>query len=442
MSLSCKYGHILLVGLLVISSFPLPKAGAAEITDVIDAADKRWIGGRDNNTKTKDDPFDMNIGVSFGQHFKNGIISRERSSYYPSLVEEMAYKYQDMIMNFDVAIGMYHDLALYVSIPLVLRQKHHYAFAEGVSTSNSSIYRGSSDPKNLIEFDPADGFDFIHGTGIGNILFSLKWSPLNDERDSSVATWTIGVTYEAPTASLYDPTSLDVLTKQQLNSHTSEGLAVGDKAHRLTFSIAMSRRMFLPKEYALNPDVNRRGFIDPYFLIFYSLPIASSNAVPADPKHKAYDGSITQYQPPHIGGFKTGMEIVAYENVSQGRKLAFDIGVYGTYISEGRGYTPITDAIRELTYFENYMQVGGHFNIVAKLAEYVGLTAGITIGHETAHFITMENSGEDKDGNGQTGDPADYNSPYWSSEMDQIGKRMRIEQILDFSYNVGLQVTF
>lgn len=454
--MALKSKSTVFIGLAMALLLPQTLAGAAEITDVPDTADTRWIGGRDSFRKTKEDPFDLNIKISFGQHFKNGIISREgilkgddpnnkgAQKSYNTLVEEMGYKYSDMIMNFEADIGLYHDLGLFVNIPLVINQTHNYRFADDVDTSNSTVYYGASDPRNLINFDPAQsGYSFLHGTGIGNISFTLKWSPLNDERDPSVANWTIGVGYEAPTANLYEPYSPKSITTAQHTAGQVDGLAVGDKAHRINVSLAMSRRMHLPKKYALDPNVNRRGFIDPYFQIFYSLPLAGNDSLQADPVAKDYDGKKSRYQPSHVAGLQAGMEIVAFEDVARGNKVALDIGVYGNYISEGRGYTPLTDALGQLTYYENYMQVGGHFNLFIHMVNYVSIFAGVTVGHETAHFLTTENAGEDRTGDGQVmKNTADYYSPYYNGTWDQIGNRFRIEQILDFSYNVGIQVTF
>ena len=419
---------------------PLSGARAAVLTDVLDAADKVWVGG----DRYKDDAFDMTLGVRYSGGIEQGLISRENPTTTPDLAKELRYRSTLSMLDFELDLGLYHDLGIYVNLPLVLEKSNSYHFSSGTTVNNSSIWNGNaSDPANILWFDPTKPFTIAH-EGLGDMQVGLRWSPLNDERDSSLATWTLGFTYQIPTATALKPENVDPANITIDSDRKISGFPFGDGAHRLIFTLGMSKRLFLPRAAAIDRNARRRGYMDPYFHMWYALPFASSKSVAADPADIAQHPKITSALiPSHAGGFVMGFEAVPLEDVELQRKIAIDLGGFATYVSEGRSHTQVSDAIdRVITYHENYINVGVHLNLVIQAAEFIQFRLGLSLGHQTGHFLTTESAGEDLNGDEQIIQGDDWVSPYWDPRLDQIGGRFRIEETVIFSYHAQLLLTF
>lgn len=421
---------------LAVSVLAVPRAQAAWWTDVIDAADDKWVGGE----RFVEDAYDMNLGVRFSGGIEQGLISRENPSTAPDLAKELRYRTSHYQLNFNLDLAIYHDFGLYVDLPLVLNKTNRYSFSTGTSTTNSSVWNGNpADPANILFFAPPA--DFTH-SGLGDINVGLRWSPLNDERDPSVATWTLGFSYQIPSAKTWGADGFAGRADLDADNKVT-GLAPGDGAHRLNFSLGMSKRMFMPKSVVIDREAKRRGYMDPYFQLWYSLPFVGGNSLPADQSDRLeHAGTTSQLKPSHLGGFVTGFEVVPLEDVSLQRRIAIDVGAYGNYVSEGRGYTQMSDALGELNYHENYLNAGVHLNFLIQAAEFIQFRAGVSLGHQSAHFLTTESAGDDKNGDDQITAGTDWVSPYWDPRYDQIGGRFRVEETAVFTYFAQLMLTF
>src|SRR5580704_893201 len=161
----------------------------AEITSVVDAFDK-------------DDPFDLNIVLGFTQSWKTAKIRRESqlpqaglagppsqpAGFIPATENIASYSSSTSTLNLGVDVGIYHDLALIIRMPVIL------AWSQSLGDLN-----GSSNVASQILADPSGGQLFSvpssspTRSGIDTLNFGLDWAIFNQQRDYTKPTWVIGV---------------------------------------------------------------------------------------------------------------------------------------------------------------------------------------------------------------------------------------------------------
>ncbi len=397
-------------------------ARAAEITDVADAADTVRIGNY-----TRDNAFDVWLDDEFQLLSESGRITREpmgRGGCSPTShdcqpANELQYNSMTYVYALRGQIGMYQDLAFTFGWSYVVDDKTKFGYAKGVTAANSTV--DSSDPA-IGRLFPHD-FQSDH-RGAGKLDFGVKWAPLSDERDDSKPMWVLAVNWSTPwTQGTYDP---------RTRASTSHPGAVGDGMHYLTFSTALSKRLGSFGLIGIDPNANRRGYLDPYVQLSYVWPIPQSGKslgalTPSDTRPFAHTTS-------QQGRLEAGFEVVPVEDLRNGRKLAIDLGLRSAYYAEGRNYSELTDPLGRLTYTDQYFYVGGVLGVYAQVAEVLRFKAGFTVGWNSSHFITGDSIGNDRDGNGvscENGQPVagsrDVCNPYYDAEIDQPGFRFRDE---------------
>jgi len=79
-------------------------------------------------------------------------------------------------------------------------------------------------------------------------------------------------------------------------------------------------------------------------------------------------------------------------------------------------------------------------------AEFIRFKTGVGFGYNTEHFLTYEEVGTDKNGDGQVNDdnktPKDLKNPYYNDKYDQVGFRFKDEEHVIFSWYATLMFTF
>ena len=479
----CRVPTWLLLSTLFFAAQPLM---AAEITDVADAADTVMIGEVE-----KEDLFDFYFTSDFTMVLQNGKITREpinrswASSNCTSSnardclpVDELRYTRTTNIFNFGGEIGLFHDLSLNLGFHYVISDSEKLRYAKDVNAGSSSV---DSDRPLLpgggtSYFSVQNGFEAKHA-GFGPMDLGLKFGPLNDERDDSKPSWVIYFNWANPwMARTFNPANrypTDPTTKA-LGTPSNPG-PVGDGIHRITFGTSFSKRIANFGLIGIDPNENRRGYIDPYMDFSYTLPKAQSG--------KALAGNITSRpfgrNPSHQARFSAGMEIVGLEDLKGGRKVSVDLGLCTAYFSEGRNptltlppmggacsgqtgeYSMLVDPLGTDTYTEQFMHVGGVLAIYIQAAEFIRFKAGMGVGYNTGHFLTYEEVGSDgangklRDGQVLCDDPNDQCNPYFSGNdkdgrfykehlpsYDQIGFRFLDEEHVVFNWFATLMFTF
>jgi hypothetical protein len=459
--------------LLAAICFAARPVSAAEITDVADAADTVMVGEVEH-----DDPFDFYFTTDFTMVVQNGKITREPINR-PGVasanctdaanardclpVDELRYKRNTNIFNFGGDIGLFQDVALNIGFHYVIADSQKLRFAKDVSVATSSV---DSDRFGRY-FAARDGFEAKH-SGFGPLDLGLKFGPLSDERDDSKPAWVIYINWANPwMAKRYDP---------KVRATSSNPGTVGDGVHRVTFGTSLSKRVGNFGLIGIDPNENRRGYVDPYMDFSYTLPKAQ--------KGKALPDNITTNSfgrlPSHQARFSAGMEVVGLEDLKAKRKVSVDLGLCTAFFSEGRNptltlppmggicagqtgeYSMLVDALGEDTYTEQFFHVGGILGLYIQAAEFIRFKAGVGFGYDTQHFLTFEEVGKDMNGDGQVLDPSidpktpkDRLNPYFCGNdandrcrtqnlpsYDQVGFRFLDEEHVVFNWFASLMFTF
>lgn len=438
------------LGLWLVSSAP---AFAARVTEVADAADLIEIGNY-----RRENLWDVNAGFRFEMEMASGKITREPINL-PGItsdcasgasrnclpVDELKWNRRGLVLRNQLEVGVFHDLAFTFGWRYILEDNLKFDYAKGVDATNSTV-----DPQTGVPGDAlfAHNFQSFHA-GSGPLDLGLKWAPLSDLRDDSKPDWVLLFNWQLPsTAATYDP---------NVRATRKTPGAAGDGVHRLTFGMAFGKRMGDFDLIGIDPDSNRRGFIDPYVELSYTLPVPDRDRALA-PLHK---GTFAR-SPSHTGQVRAGLEVIPIEDLKNSRKVALDFGVNSIFFSEGRNYSLLTDPLRRLTYEEQHFHIGGVFGVYVQAAEFVQLHAGLNLGYTTEHFLTFEEAGNDVDGDGNVseGGPDELNPNFCGygspdtdlcaeagrntdrASFDQVGFRFKDGGHSVFSWFASLIFTF
>ncbi len=447
-----------LAALFALSLLVTVPARAANITDVIDAADG-------------DDPFDANIEMAYDFQFRDAKISRESAQNGQTvLVRELDFQQMTHTMTPRLQVGLWHDLAISVDLPLVIYDKRSGQFQTGVRGDNPGqnsgdgystltadrcrfasprpSYCDSSMPASrstlsgqsngypvldsdtvwdMFDSNPATGeFSSVRGgfnnlIGFGDMSLGLAWAPLNQERSPSQPSWVLRFRYTIPTGKVMNPL-------ETANSANPGGVGMG--LHQFTWSTAFAHRF---------------SVLEPYSNIFFTFGVPGSSAI---------NGMLNQWSTANLyqGGVTSGVEIVPYENKTLSQRFAIDLHGTGIYHGQQRTYSELSDMLNEVTLRDQYTTILGHVGLYFSAAEFVRFDLGVDVGTDTNHFITGEKIGTDSDGNGvlQLDDNGDglidrnakEGNIYFNPVIDTPGRRLRVEETLLVFAGGRLALTF
>ena len=473
-------------------------ASAAEITEVLDAADTVILEDAATGERVSvEDKFDIALTPSFGQRYENGKIKRESyESGIQHTYNEMKYKRVVNEFDIDLEVGMYHDLAFRMNLPIVISDTMSYAYDQDdkdylVNSSNSWFSPASNRIDTQYKFfSLQDNGDFSSGTarsGLGDMSFGIAWSPINTERRFDIeepwldntgrSTMTLAFDYIAPTG-----------TAKAINNSS-----VGHGVHELHFSVSGSHRF---------------KYVEPYVGLLFALPIASD---PFIDYSKAYNDAINTQRrigPGMWGRFDLGLEFIPYESLKTDyqRYVKIDLRGYFKYVAEGRDFSELMDAFGmnsdivngvnakdaaasgygwvaskwsnagydNWTKFatqgsnwggklyedgifdhEGYAVMGGSIGLIIQPIQYVTIKAGFAIDYEQNHYITFTKVGRDNHTAATDTTPAskepdglvtendiEERSPVFSTVFDSAGSRIRKTETLNMEWFVGVKLAY
>ncbi len=413
-------------------------AVAAEVTDVLDAFDE-------NN------PYDFALRLRFGQDSRSAFIAREvrclkddqvgsktcpeRSS--TMLARELAYQSTKRTLFVDARIGLYHDVELYVTLPVVLSYAWSHEFAGGVDRSNSTIH-----PDTDANAVMASKYNSTDRSGIGDMVFGLKFSPYNYYRDMAHPTWTMGVEYKAPTGT---PMEVD-------NSGVGYGI------HEIHIFQTISRRSL--------------KVLEPWFNTHARLRFNSDNGL-----FQNLGATQRQVTPGHLIGTSFGTEIIPWEDLEQDARVELEFGFRMDYTFRGREYTEVWEALANqdnpcrvengcyntlhykskidkktgqhtrtngVTDVEQYGTFAGWAALHYQPVRNFQISAKAQYAVDTPHFITFGDYGVDLDGKGgvqqaNTSDPPENEySPTFLPSLDAPGSRLRVQDVSTWTVMIAV----
>ena len=475
----------ILLSVALACSFTSP-VGAAEIADVIDADDG-------------DDLFDFVGGVFYRRSLRRAKITREYNCTGPNgtgsrrrsqdvqtcpnapshgellQVKELRYQETRHEVIPRARFGLWHDLELFIEAPIVVQSEQEIRFAGdggdpdsvAITAENSSIAPGErangDDPENLFEVPGA----LPKRAGFGDMMVMVRWSPVAYERSGKRAgheelpsdftrmrgDWTLEFGWRIPTG-------------EQME-HGNEG--VGRGVHELVLGTAFSRRF---------------NYVDPYIGLRGILSVPSGDSL-----FKDYGDQQEHVGPGPRGEFEFGAEIVPYQDNEKGMKVLIDLGLEAIWRGEGRDYTELFDAFASgagtcdptgpsgdtncarynpdsqsvlrgeggigephdgITTVEQYMTFRAHLGLGLHVRKYVRFALEAGIAHDTEHFLSSADIGRDLDGTGLVeprenprfhGNGEEHN-PTYVKALDEVGRRLRVEETTVFDVIASLQLSF
>jgi hypothetical protein len=302
----------------------------AEVTSVVDAFDK-------------DDPFDLNIVLGFTQSWKTAKIRREsqlpqnglegpsssQAGFIPATENIASYSSSMSVLNLGVDVGLYHDLALVIRMPVIL------AWSQSLGDLN-----GSAAVASQILADPAGGQLFSvpssspTRSGIDTLNFGLDWAIFNQQRDQTKPTWVIGIDGRFGVGTPLHACNANAPSSQP------ECLNPMDPTSPTSRSPGISRAM--DGIEARTVVSKRYGYVEPYtgFSMLAEFPQSNSDFGQTN----GLTGALLNH-PPLLGTFMAGIEVIPWERREQFQRLVADFRMAATYHSAGREYTELFDAL-------------------------------------------------------------------------------------------------
>lgn len=484
--------------------FTLTTAGqalAADVTDVLDAADEVYLG-----TEKVKDPIDISLTPKFSQRYEWSKLKREMvDGNNIRLLNELEHK--RIINEFDIGleVGMYHDLSFRMNVPIIISDVQSYKF----DTSSDKLINHISDV-GTPGTDPVTGEDVLYGvstlapadnminedrqyqffklganetlngtkrSGLGDLSFGIAWSPYNTERhfiperpwehNTGRSTVTLAFDYKAPTGKV----------------RGIDNAYVGSGAHELLFTVAASHRF---------------TYVDPYIRLQYGLPIGLDDAYP----NYSNQGNQKRIDPGMWGRIDLGIEFIPYESIDVKfqRNVKIDLRGYFKYTAEGRAYSELSDALGTsdcvkngissgkcgwmaekwsnagkdnieamsrgvysgtlhedgLFDYEGFASVGGALNLTIQPIQYVAIIAGVAADYTQNHYVTFTKIGKDRvtaDDEGNLKDPTqkdgvvtdtlyEERNPTFSGALDRVGQRIKRTEQINLEWFVGLRLMY
>jgi hypothetical protein len=372
-------------------------------------------------------------------------ITRERSTAGGILLgDELQHQRTLDAVELRFAAAVWRHLEVHLIAPYALRDvQEWYGLAGGTLATNTIDVSGCAAPGSCTAPQP---IGVVPGqstrSGFFDPTVGIAWSPIRETFDPArvgtpppVATWVIGLDYTIPIGGKVDDPSRALAT----DSRPEE-----KQAHVLTAWMAFSKRI---------------QKVEPYLKVEAAAPFASSQAydnckhpetladVAAANCAGAWKGQ-TGYKPPFEAALTGGTEIVAYEDRALDRRFSVDLRGGVRWHGPSRGYTQVTDLLGKLTYADEYLTGTAQLALYGRISRWLNLRVTGLIGMDSAHFITHEDIGEDKNGDGSitisqgSGAAAPDQNPNYDFRLDQPGRRLRAEPSLFWGVSGTLAVSF
>lgn len=303
-----------------------------EVTNVIDSFEEGDI-------------FDLNVSLGFQFESKSAKIFRETSIAQPGLstggytsrllnVAQYSSEIARLVPRVD--IGLYHDIAIYARLPIILSYSQKLEGLKGSDAKQSVVLAGS--PGEQLFKLP---FKSPNRSGVEHLALGLDFDIFNQARDRSKPTWLFGaeVRFAAgdpmhacdPSAAVRcaDPSDINRNGKKDNNF---EGEDVSEHQPGVTRgTIGLEAHTILSK---------RIKYIEPYGGFTVLAEFYDSN----DFKLTNLEGSLVNH-PPIRGKMILGTMVIPWENREKFARVTLDFKFTGEYISEGRDYSELFDAL-------------------------------------------------------------------------------------------------
>ncbi|MFT3774564.1 MAG: hypothetical protein QM820_55105 [Minicystis sp.] len=310
-----------------------------EVTNVIDAFDDG-------------DPFDLNISLGFDYSNKSARILRDTVIARPGLTTGGYTSHTLNVANYGettarlsprIDVGLYKDIALHVTLPIILSNTRRLSQVDGKPTNGEATAGAPGETLFSVPFSGPTR------SGLEHIAVGLDFDILNQARDRSKPTWLFGFEgrfsvgtpmhacndkQAAGQVKCADPSDIN---RNGKSDGGNEGNDIKERSAGVTRgTIGLELHTIMSK---------RMKYIEPYggFSALFEFQQSSSDYGISD---------VTQTlinHPPLRGTMMLGMMVMPWENREKFGRLTFDLRLAGTYNSEGRDYSELFDALGSST---------------------------------------------------------------------------------------------
>ena len=447
-----------------------------------------------------DNPFDIHFGVAYDFNFKRAAVLREWNAGAGDtsnrLVKDLLYRQQRHTVVPTMEIGLWHDLAIYLTLPVVLSDTRDYSFdqrpddcqfgesaqANCVNKANSTTIRDGIIPNSGFDStNPGDAFGQFTGDstelifrgpvrrGLDQLHVGLKYGILSQRTRSHMPNWLVGLEGRFAVGRAM------TFSRDIANSTPAGNARVGRRIHELGAWTALSRRY---------------RFLDPYFTAYWRQSVRAAGSQFEDFNNLGSQGGVT---PQSSAGMTFGTEVVPWERKSKNLKVA--VYLSGTAILHygGRGYSEIWELLADspaligsndptqadqcdrnaalafaadnpgdsgylaaggascskfngITDLQDYGTFGFDGGLNLHLGKYARINVGMKMATDTRHFVTFANRGDSGATTG--GDPervdqgtAEVN-PLRRDVVDNVGRRYVVDDIIDVHGYLRVLMTF
>ncbi|HET9959776.1 MAG TPA: hypothetical protein VFQ61_35025 [Polyangiaceae bacterium] len=310
----------------------------AEITQVVDAFDK-------------DDLFDVHVSLGYQISFKKADILRETQAvqnglstggYLANTLNVAEYKESTSRLNARADVGLYRDVALVLRLPIILSNERELNGLDGSAEVQSVVLQGA--PGEQLFSLP---FKAPKRGGLEYLAIGVDAALMNQHRDPASPTWLVGLEgrfnlgeplracNSSPVAGelkCADPGDVD---RNGVSAPDAGEGTFGGGERKSGVSRGVTALEF--HTYASR----RIKHIEPYagFRALFEFPNASSAFGKSDLK-----GSLINH-PPLRGTLLVGLNVIPWEIREQFQRMILDFRFSGTYVSEGRDYSELFDAL-------------------------------------------------------------------------------------------------
>lgn len=444
--------------------------------------------------------FDIHFGVAYDYNFKRAAILREWNAGPGDdsnrLVKDLLYRQQRHTIYPTMEIGLWHDLAIYMTLPVILSDTRDYSFdqrpddcvfgssadANCVNKANSTTIRDAIIPENGFDStNSADPFgQFTGGStelifrgpvrrGLDQLHIGIKYGLLSQRTRSHMPNWLIGLEGRFAVGRAM------TFSRDIINNAPDGNQRVGRRIHELGAWTALSRRY---------------RFLDPYFTAYWRQSVRASGSKFQDFSGVGSQGDIL---PQSTTGMTFGTEIVPWERAAKGMKIALYVSGSAILHYGGRGYSEIWELLADSPSLvgaedptqsdqcdrnaaiqfsvdnpgdSGYLDAGGpscaKFEGITDLQDYgtfgfdgglnihLGKNARINLGtklsSDTRHFVTFTNRGDAGASSG--GDPNRVDqgtvevNPLRRDVVDNVGRRFVVDDVIDVHGYLRILLTF
>jgi hypothetical protein len=380
-------------------------------------------------------------------------------------------------MNARIDMGITRDLGLHVDLPYVIRDDRELDFDQSggqscvaagalgtpscVNQNNSTLLRdrilpGFGQPTYGVDATAADAqfrspsatvFKGPRRGGLESLGVGFSWAAMNQGRDDTKPTWTLGIDGKFDVAS----------TMRYDASRPTANSGVGLGYHQLVASTFVSKRF---------------STLDPYFGAYYMLPVPGSGS----PFDKYGVGSQPYAAPQSRAGVQFGFEFIPWERPETNQRVTFEVRTRADHRFQGSSHSELWEPLSGssicgaaaggggcragldldlngdgvpdhphpgVTETQAYSSVGGDLGVNVQASKYARFRGLFGVSSELPHFITNATAGSDRDGNGRVDSTnLDEANPVYRETIDIPGRRFKVDGTQIWNLSVELAIIF